>query len=233
MKRLRTLWVIIVAATGLVLSVGTAHATDISGTISSTLTIIDDSQLVGNVTCTVVHAPCIKFGADNITLRLSGFIITGLADPITGCGPTSAGAFFGEDGIDTAGHNHLQILGPGLVQNFRSVGVIVQNGSTKVKVRHVTTSTNCICGILLFNNASDNDVEENVVVRIGNFSSPCGGINASTNNNRVRRNEVSGNGYVLGSTAASFNNDFGINIGGTENLIEENTAVGNTNGIRL
>src|SRR5262249_33170900 len=93
--------------------------------------------------------------------------------------------------------------------------------------------TNCICGILLFNNASDNDVEENVVVRIGNFSSPCGGINASTNNNRVRRNEVSGNGYVLGSTAASFNNDFGINIGGTENLIEENTAVGNTNGIRL
>ena len=213
---------------GLLLSLGRAQAADISGTISSTLTIFDDSQLVGNVACTVVHAPCIKFGADHIKLRLNGFTVTGLADPITGCGPASADAFFGEDGIDTAGHSHLEILGPGLVQNFRSVGVIVQNGSTKVKVRHITTSTNCICGILLFNGATDNDVEDNIALRIGHRFSGCGGINASTDNNRVRRNVVSGNGYTLETPG-----NFGINIGGIGNLIEENISVGNTNGIRL
>ncbi len=214
---------------------GVARATDISGTISSTLIIFDDSQLVGDVTCTVVHAPCIQFGADDITLELNGFTMTGLADPTLGCGPMSTGAFFGEDGIDTNGHSDLEVLGPGLLQNFRSVGVIVQNGSTRVRVSKVTTSTNCICGILLFNNAYDNDVEENVAVRIGNFTSPCGGINAAstTSNNRIRRNVVSGNGYVLGPTPGSLNNDFGIAIGGTGNLVEENLASGNTNGIRL
>jgi hypothetical protein len=51
MKSLGTLAVIIVGAGGLVFGGGTAHATDISGTISSTLTIFDDSQLVGDVTC--------------------------------------------------------------------------------------------------------------------------------------------------------------------------------------
>jgi parallel beta-helix repeat protein len=212
----------------LVLAAGGARGADISGTITTTLIITDDSQLVGDVTCTVVHAPCVQFGADDITLRLNGFTMTGLADPTTGCDATSATAFFGEDGIDTAGHSHLQILGPGLVQDFRSVGVIVQNESTKVKVRHVTTSTNCICGILLFNKATDNDVEDNVALRIGHRFSGCGGINAFTDNNRVRRNVVSGNGYALETPG-----NFGINIRGIGNLIEENVVVGNTNGIRV
>jgi hypothetical protein len=213
---------------GLLLSLGSAQAMDISGTISSTLTIFDDSQLVGNVACTVVHTPCIKFGADHIKLRLNGFSMTGLADPTTGCGPLSPDAFFGEDGIGTAGHSDLQILGPGLVQNFRSVGVIVQNGSSKVTVRHVITSTNCICGILLTSGASNNDVEDNVALRIGNYASGCGGINAVTDNNRVRRNVVSGNGYALEKPG-----NFGISVNGIGNLIEENVLVGNTNGIRL
>jgi parallel beta-helix repeat protein len=207
-----------------------AAAADISGTISSTLTVFDDSQLVGDVTCTVVGAPCIRFGADHITLRLNGFTITGLADPALGCGPTSATAHSGEDGIDTAGHSYLQILGPGLVQNFRAIGVDIRLTSTKVRVSKVTTSGNCICGIGLFGNASDNDVEENVVVRIGKNNSPCGGINIGTNNNRVRRNVIGGNGYAGGSNSTL---NFGINIAGTENLVEENAAVGNTNGIRL
>ncbi len=38
---------------------GSAHATDVGGTISATLTITEDSQLVDDVTCTVAGLPCI------------------------------------------------------------------------------------------------------------------------------------------------------------------------------
>src|SRR5262245_66225078 len=72
----------------------TAQAADISGTIATTLTIVDDSQLVGDVTCTVVGAPCIAFGASGITLKLNGFTMTGLANLLTPCataGPNEVG----------------------------------------------------------------------------------------------------------------------------------------------
>lgn len=212
---------------GLLLSVPRASAVDISGTISSTLTISENSQLVGNVTCTVVGAPCISFGADQIKLRLNGFTMTGLGNPTTGCsGETVAG----EMGIDTLGHSNVEILGPGLVQRFRRHGILVSNGSTKVKVGHVTSSLNCNTGIQLIG-ASDSDIEENVSVRNGNIASACGGICLSTStNNRIRRNELSGNGYV-----GPPNNDSGILIlsGSNGNVIEDNSAGGNTNGVLL
>src|ERR1700687_6401042 len=68
-----------------------AQATDISGTISSTLTIFDDSELVGDVTCAVVGAPCISFGAPHLTLDLNGFTITGRADALTPCSVSHPG----------------------------------------------------------------------------------------------------------------------------------------------
>lgn len=47
------------------------------------------------------------------------------------------------------------------------------------------------------------------------------------NNNSLRWNETSGNGYATGPAT-----DFGIGIlSGNNNLVDENTAVGNTNGI--
>jgi hypothetical protein len=52
MTRLTTLFVILFWT-------GSAYATDISGSISTTLTITDDSKLVGDVTCTVSGLPCI------------------------------------------------------------------------------------------------------------------------------------------------------------------------------
>jgi hypothetical protein len=73
---------------------GSARATDISGTIDATLTIFEDSQLVGDVTCTVTGAPCIAFGAPGITLKLNRFTMTGLASPLTPC-DTSAQARLG------------------------------------------------------------------------------------------------------------------------------------------
>ena len=60
---------------------GSAHAANIGGTITGTLTITEDSQLVDDVTCTLTGAPCIAIGAPNITLNLNGFTMTGQADP--------------------------------------------------------------------------------------------------------------------------------------------------------
>jgi len=67
------------------LCAGFANAADISGTVSTTLTILENSRLVGDVTCTVNGAPCLDIGAPNVTLDLNGFTVTGLGDPQSGC----------------------------------------------------------------------------------------------------------------------------------------------------
>lgn len=213
---------------------GIAEAEDIEGTIVVTKMIFDDSQLTGNVTCEVVGAPCVQFGADDIALKLNGFTMTGLANPDVGCGGVSVG---NESGIDTNRRHSVEVEGPGLVQQFRFSGIHVIS-STKVKVKRVTVSTNCFAGMSLFG-SSDNDIEENVAVKNGNFNAGCGGIElvglvvggvlVGSNNNRIKENLISGNGYSNPSE-----NDFGILIGiGNNNLIENNTVVGNTVGIRV
>ena len=58
------------------------------GTIFTTLTIYEDSELTGDVNCTVPPTkpganPCISFGADHIKLRLNGHTITGPVTPPT------------------------------------------------------------------------------------------------------------------------------------------------------
>jgi hypothetical protein len=148
-----------------------AQATDISGTISTTLTIFEDSELVGDVTCMVAGAPCIAFGAPGIKLHLNGFTITDGANPSSNCASSS----FTEDGIQVNAQHDVAILGPGLVQKFAGLGISLL-GSTKVKVRGVTASDNCFSGIFLFG-TTDSDIERNVSVRnsIGSKGSPCGG----------------------------------------------------------
>ena len=89
-----------------------ADAIQISGTISSTLTITDDSELVGDVTCTVAGGPCIAFGASGIKLCLNGFTITGTSAP---CTPATSS----DDGIDVKGLSDVAILGPGARASIR------------------------------------------------------------------------------------------------------------------
>ena len=148
-----------------------AQATDISGTISTTLTIFEDSELVGDVTCMVAGAPCITFGSPGIKLRLNGFTITDGANPSSNCANSS----FTEDGIQVNAQHDVAILGPGLVHKFAGLGISLL-GSTKVRVEGVTTSDNCFSGIFLFG-TTDSDIEKNVSVRnsIGSKGSPCGG----------------------------------------------------------
>jgi hypothetical protein len=147
-----------------------AHATDISGTIDTTLTIFEDSQLVGDVTCTVTGAPCIAFGASKITLRLNRFTMTGLANPQVPCDGSGAG----EIGIDVNAQSDDVILGPGLVQQFHQFGIRLM-GSTGGAVRQVTLSSNCFSGIIVIA-GSTNELEANLSVRNGSPAAPCGGI---------------------------------------------------------
>jgi len=151
-----------------------AHATDIGGTISATLTITENSQLVDDVTCTVTGAPCIAIAGSNVTLELNGFTMTGQADARTACvGGTPT---FFENGIDVESQTGggIAIRGPGLVQRFRGPGIFLLQ-STGVTVTSVTISTNCFSGILIVG-GSGHEIGGNISVRNGNLVAPCGGI---------------------------------------------------------
>jgi hypothetical protein len=145
---------------------------DISGTISSTLTITENSKLVGDVTCTVVGAACITFAVSGLTLDLNGYNMVGLGDAATGCSGSGTG---GEAGIFANMLENVIIRGPGVVTRFRNSGILLNatNGST---ITGVTTSTNCFSGILLGGGSANNLIENNISVRNGNLANPCGGI---------------------------------------------------------
>jgi len=157
--------------TVIALGSGSAYATDISGTISSTLTISENSRLVGDVTCTVTGAPCITFATSGVTLDLNGYSLTGLGDPTAGCaGPQGPG----ETGILINSLRDIVIRGLGIVQQFRNQGILITN-SNGITVTGVTVSTNCWSGIYM-SGGSDNLLEGNISVRNGHPMNPCGGI---------------------------------------------------------
>ena len=104
------------------------QAADIGGTISTTLTVMEDSELTGDVTCAVPLTmpgpnPCIAFGADHIKLRLNGHTITGPITPPMGCSVPSD-SMFGV-GIAAIGRTDVQIQGPGVIQHFHRWGILV------------------------------------------------------------------------------------------------------------
>jgi len=144
------------------------QATEISGNISTTLTIYNDSELVGDVKCMVAGNPCIDFGASGIKLRLNGFTIT---EDITGCSSGTSS----QDGIDVASVHDVAIVGPGLVQKFGGFGIGIFS-SSKVRVEGVTASDSCFSGVILVS-SMDSDVARNVFVRnsSGSEGAPCGG----------------------------------------------------------
>ncbi|MCA1600218.1 MAG: right-handed parallel beta-helix repeat-containing protein [Acidobacteria bacterium] len=218
----------------LLLCGGTARATDICGAIPATLTITENSQLVCDVVCTQQAGPCIQFGAPNIWLRLNGFKMTGQADPPANCVATNN--FLPEDGISTNNQDNVAILGPGLVERFRRHGMFLVNG-TKLEVKHVTSHHNCFSGLQMVN-VTDSDIEENVSVRNASASGPfpCGGnCISNSHNNRIRRNEFSGNGSIAPGPPGALPNDFGVGLVGNSsgNVIEENGIGGNINGVRV
>jgi parallel beta-helix repeat protein len=208
---------------------GAAYAEDIAGTIVNTLTIHEDSRLVGDVTCAVQNGPCIAFGAGGLTLRLNGHSITGPAEAPQNCVATTN--FLPEDGVVSDGHSGVTIQGPGLIQKFRRHGIFLRLASG-ITVQRVISNHNCFSGLQMAG-VTDSEVVEIVSVRnaVASATFPCGG-NCISNSHRnlIHRSEFSGNGSV-----EPFNNDFGVGLVGNSsgNVIEENGIGGNTNGILI
>ncbi len=213
------------------------QATDINGTITSTLTISDDSQLVGDVNCNVPLTPadangvasCIAFGASHITLHLNGHTLTGPVNPPTNCSLPSDSTF--GVGIYVNGQTDVKIEGPGVIQHFQRWGIALRPG-TEVTVSKVTVNRNCWSGIQV-TGTLDSTFEEDILSNnaAGSNGAACGGICLNNSNkNRFHKCTFYGNGSL---DYANGNVDFGIGFEGSssENVVEENAIGGNTNGV--
>jgi parallel beta-helix repeat protein len=147
----------------------------VSGVLTSTYVIVEDTDLAGDVRCDVPNGTaCFSFGASGVELRLNGFTIAGKADAITGCAGTNGPNEFG---ITTNAMNRVSVRGPGVVKQFRADGIFVI-GSTDSRVVDLTLSTNCMSGIRIAATSFGTLVENNMSVRNGasNPGLSCGGI---------------------------------------------------------
>jgi len=169
-----TLCRLAVALAAVGLTVSNAYADQVSGRITATYFLVEDTDLVGDVSCEVDNAPCFSFRASNIELRLNGFTVTGRADAVTGCGGAS---FPTESGVSTNRSHGASIRGPGMIQRTRGRGIIV-TGSNDARIQGLTVSTTCSAGILVAADSFGALIHEVVAVRNG-ASAPgnqCGGI---------------------------------------------------------
>jgi hypothetical protein len=148
-------------------------ADSVSGLITRTYVIVEDTDLTGDVTCDVTGAPCFSFGASGVQLRLNGFTITGKADSFTACAGAALTA--NEGGVYTNNQNNVVVNGPGLVQRFRQHGVWVA-GSQDTRVENLTASTNCGSGVFIAANSFGTLVEGITSVRNGSAAASCGGV---------------------------------------------------------
>jgi len=151
-----------------------AYADQVSGLITRTYALVENTDLAGDVTCDVENAACFSFAASNIELRLNGFTITGRADASTGCGGAS---FPAESGVSTNRSHGVSVRGPGMIQRTRGRGIIV-TGSNDVRVQNLTISTTCSSGIFVAADSFGALIQDVVAVRNG-ASAPgisCGGI---------------------------------------------------------
>jgi|GEM_PF-1611093 len=225
------------AVLALLVCPGRAQATDISGTITSTLTISDDSRLVGDVACAVPlsmadsigASACIAFGRDHIKLKLNGHTISGPVAPPVGCSLPSDSKF--GVGVLVEGNTDVEIEGPGVIQHFERWGILLRSASD-VTVRKVTANRNCWSGMQV-TLTSDSNFEEDIWINnaAGSNGAPCGGIClVNSNKNRMRKSTFYGNGSL---DYPSGNVDFGVGFEGSssENRVEGNDIGGNTNGI--
>ena len=158
-----------------VVGVGSAPsaADSVSGLITRTYVIVEDTDLTGDVTCDVTGAPCFSFGASGVELRLNGFTITGKADPVTAC--TGAALTANEGGIFTNNQNRVTVRGPAWCNDSGSTA----SGSAVRRMRglqNLTASTNCGSGVFIAANSFGTLVEGITSVRNGSAAAPCGGV---------------------------------------------------------
>ncbi len=238
---MKKLAVLTLLAATLALGTGAARAADISGTLTTTLTITDPiNNFVGNVTCTMVMTPCISFGAPNIALNLNGFTMTG-----NGARDSCPSSVPGENGITTSGQSTVVIQGPGLIRRFRANGIVATGDNATVD--QVFVASTCMNGISVQGNGST--LTNSTVVRasltgvffVGIAVEGSGG-HTIQGNTVAGASNLSGTGGGHGIVVASANNSItGNNVSGnagagifvlkditiTGNTVTGNTALGN------
>lgn len=213
-----------------------AQGANISGTITTTLTITGQNTLTGNVQCNIpAGSTCIKFGADNTELNLNNFTIRGDLGP---CGPNRTA-------IDTNGHDNANIHGPGLLTLFSGNGIIL-SGSNSV-VHQVVLTYFCFNGIVVDSfegPGGNNSVSQNSISNFG-FLGANGIAVQGTGANQIQQNAITGGllgsgGYGIIVTPSSDKNSIqqnnvSANLGGivvfdgsVSNVIENNQALGSS-----
>ena len=167
----------------LLIFAGRTPADEISGSITQTRTIMNDSELTGDVQCEVpldMPGPnaCISFGKDDIELHLNGHTITG---PVSFAPPTPTkdcsipgDPKFGV-GILANGRTDIKIEGPGVIRQFQRWGIFLLS-SSYVIVKNVTADQNCWSGMQTIGTSNSN-FEKNIFVSdsMGSNGAGCGG----------------------------------------------------------
>ena len=240
MKKLNILFT---APALLFLATSAAQAMNISGTITTTLTITGYNKLTGNVTCKVVGpAPCIAFGANNTELDLNGFTITGdLVIPYPGPTPPSFPTCTNyQTAISTKTYTDAKIQGPGIVTFFTGDGVDLTGSDAELS--QVVVTNVCLNGIVVGTDGApgNNNVHNNSVSRSAYISSGSNGIDVHGSGNTIQQNSVVGvvNGYGIRIYVSTHNKIVGNNSSASGlgifldyagyNLIQGNQALGNT-----
>ena len=107
-------------------------------------------------------------GASGLTLDLNGYSITGLGDPVTVCGSSSAANEVGTliNGLQNCiVVRNVVIRGLGLVQRFRNQGIVLNN-SMGITLTGVTISTNCFSGVIVIGGSNGKgEIGTHVVMR--------------------------------------------------------------------
>jgi parallel beta-helix repeat protein len=225
----------------LLLARGMAQGANLSGLISSTKTIHNNSKLTGDVTCGAI-APCIMFGAPNLQLNLNGHTITGNNGALDHCTGTTGGP-----AISTGGMDGATIQGPGIITQFQGFTGIGVTGNNSIVNQVVVTGT---CGNGISVRGSNNVISSNSISRfslsgaqaigaanngIAVLVTPGGG---ATGGNDIHGNEITGASSLVLVTPGPnpvYSTGFGIGIlvaqGSNGNTIYGNNTSGNANGI--
>jgi len=220
----------------LLLAWGIAQGEDLSGVISSTKTITDNSQLTGDVTCGAL-TPCILFGAPNLRLNLNGHTITGINGALDHCTGATGGPAIGTGGMDGA-----IIQGPGIITQFQGFAGIVVLGN-KSTVHQVVVIGTCGNGIAV--QGSNNVISSNSISRFSLSGAQAIGaanngivVSGTTGGNQIQGNEITGAGsLVLVSPGPSpvYSTGLGYGIlvasGSSGNTLQGNNTSGNAIGI--
>lgn len=207
-------------AATLVLRTGVARATDIFGMLSTTLTITDNSQFIGDVTCTMVGTPCISFGAAGIKLALNGFTMTG-----EGFRDSCPSAVAGENGISTDGQSGVTIQGPGLIRRFRANGIVVTGDNTLVDQAFVASS--CMNGIYV-QQGTGSQVTNSTVVRASLTGGFFTGITvAGSGGHTIQGNTVVGASDLAAQSGSRGGHGIAVVPSSANNTIQNNNVSGN------